>query len=212
MGTALANVRVRSMGTAKKRSRKIGVYMGFDALSHEIEKKASDEAKMILHEADLAAAKITADAQSASKQKVVQAKNDVSSYLEIEKAERLTSAKLSCSKIIADSKEQAMLNSLDKVWEEMLKVCNSPSYKKLLHTLAASAVDELGTTNVLLFTNAADRKHFAGSKYKLGEPIACAGGVVAEKKDGSVRVDKTFESIFDEKKDDLRKRIFAMLF
>ncbi|VVB58494.1 V-type ATP synthase subunit E [Candidatus Anstonella stagnisolia] len=186
--------------------------MGFDALSHEIEKKASDEAKRVLHEADNAAEKIISDAQAASKQKVSQAKGEVSSYLETEKAERLTSAKLACSKIIADSKEQAMLNSLELVWEEMLKERNSPSYKKLLHTLAQSAVEELGTTNVLLFTNSADRKHFAGSKYKLGEPITCAGGVVAEKKDGSVRVDKTFESIFEEKKDDLRKRIFAMLF
>jgi len=186
--------------------------MGFEALSHEIEKKASDEAKRILHEADMAAEKIISDAQSASRQRVSQAKGEVSSYLETEKAERLTSTKLACSKIIADSKEQAVLNSLDLVWGEMLKARNSSSYKKLLHTLADSAVEELGTSNVLLFTNAADRKYFAGTKYKLGEAISAAGGVVVEKKDGSVRVDRTFEAIFDEKKDDLRKRIFAMLF
>lgn len=186
--------------------------MGFDALAHEIEKKAGEEAKRIMHEADAAAEKIIAEAHAASKHKVAQAKGEVSSYLETEKSERLTSAKLACSKKIADAKEQAVLNSLGLVWEEMLKVRNSPAYKKLLHSLAESATEELGTSNVLLFTNSADRKYFAGTKYRLGDSIQCSGGIIAEKKDASVRVDMTLEAIFEEKKDDLRKRIFAMLF
>lgn len=186
--------------------------MGFEALTHEIEKKAAEEAKRIVHEAQEGAKRTVAEADSASRQKVAAAKSEVSSFLDAEKSERFTSAKLACSKILADAKEQAVENSLNKVWEEMLKKRNSPSYKKLLHALAQSAVEELGTQNALIRTNAADRRHFAGTKYKLGEPVSCAGGVVAEKKDASVRVDKTFEAIFAEKKEDLRKQVFATLF
>ena len=186
--------------------------MGFEALTHEIEKKAAEEARKILHDAQLNAKGIISKAEEESKKGIAAAKSEVSSFLESERAERLTSAKLACSKILAEAKEQAVENSLSNVWEEMLKRRTSTSYKKLLHLLAQSAVEELGVPNAVICTNASDRRHFAGTKYGLGEPIACAGGLVAQKKDGSVRVDMTFEAIFAQKREDLRKQIFGMLF
>lgn len=185
--------------------------MGFDALAHELEKKSSDEARAIVAAAHGQAKEIVDSAQFSAKAKVASAKNEVASFLEAEKSERLTSAKLQCSKILSDAREGAVSNSLELVWQQMQKSRTAPSYKKLLSALLAQGIEELGTSDVVLYANEADIKHLKGGRHKV-LAANCTGGVIIEKRDGSVRVDKSFEAIFAEGKDDLRKSIFSMLF
>jgi len=45
-----------------------------------------------------------------------------------------------------------------------------------------------------------------------GSAIECAGGAIVTTQDGRIRIDNTFEANFEERKDEMRKHIFDLLF
>jgi len=78
--------------------------------------------------------------------------------------------------------------------------------------LVKIGTSELGE-NAVIYASKEDFKLLKNLGIKFSEkPIACAGGILIERSDGKVRLNLTFESIFEEKKDLLRKKVHDALF
>ncbi|MCX8197960.1 MAG: V-type ATP synthase subunit E family protein [Candidatus Micrarchaeota archaeon] len=186
--------------------------MGFEDLASELHKSAEAEARKIVHSAEKNAEKIEAEAKEKAELAVKAAKREAIEYSKQESSERLTSAKLSAKKIIDEAKEEAVDAALKQVWEqfksESLKKSN---YPQILDRLIREGLEELGAKDAIVHVRDEDRALVSG--FRLAKlPPGYSGGAILESADGKVRVNKTLEEVFSQKKPQLRKEIFDRLF
>ncbi|HNT60779.1 MAG TPA: V-type ATP synthase subunit E, partial [Candidatus Bilamarchaeaceae archaeon] len=86
------------------------------------------------------------------------------------------------------------------------------AYPRFLNSLVEKGMKELGEERAVVHVAKADRKHLRGGKYQVKDGLDAWGGCVVESADGNVRVDLTLESLLSQKRDVLRKRLYASLF
>ena len=91
----------------------------------------------------------------------------------------------------------------------------STAYKDFLSKMVKDGVAKIGASSVVE-VNAADKKLLGttkSSEYLISAlPIDCIGGAIISSKDGKRRVDNTIESIFGERKEDLRLKLSEQVF
>jgi len=185
--------------------------MGFEDLASELHKQAEAEGRKLEHAAEKSAEKIEEEAREAAEAAARSAKKDAAAYAKQQSSERLTSAKLTAKKILDEARDSAVEASLKQVWlafkSESLKKSNYPA---ILDRLVREGIRELGGKDAAVYVRDEDREFVPGYKPKL--PAEYSGGAILESQDGKVRVNKTLEEAFAQKKTDLRKQIYDKLF
>ncbi len=107
--------------------------------------------------------------------------------------------------------------SIDKVFtkalEEISHVDRSGDYSNLIKSLLDESTRILGTTDVIVFTNAKDKdvvqstlSQFSGAELS-SETIECLGGVKIKSKDGTMTFDNTLDAKIERLKPLIRKDI-----
>jgi vacuolar-type H+-ATPase subunit E/Vma4 len=186
--------------------------MSLDAIAQEIERGAKAKSEEILEEANKEKARILNQAKAQLKeitnQAIAQAQEFGSNY----EKEKLSSAELEAQRIIREAKDEAVEENLKKLWDEFVKFSSDSRYPKFLKRLVATAIEELGTNSVILFCNEKDKKILSSLGLKIGPSIQTAGGVRVESKDSKIISDYTFESIFEQKKQQLKLKLNSLLF
>jgi len=182
--------------------------MGFEDLATELHKSAEAEGRKLIHAAERSAEKIEAEAKDKSEEQLKAAKKEASAYSKQEAAERITSAKLSAKKIVDEAREEAVENGLRQIWQQFksdsLKKSN---YPQLLDRLIREGVSELGSKDAVVYVRDEDRGMVSG--FKLATlPPGYSGGAMLESPNGKIRVNKTLEETFAQKKAGLRKDIY----
>lgn len=110
-------------------------------------------------------------------------------------------------------------DAVDRVFKEALgrisKVARDESYSKLIASLLKEATGMLGSTDVVVYTSAADREsvqsvlgEFAGAEL-AAEDIDCLGGIRITSKDGAVTFDNTLDAKISRLKPLIRREIAA---
>ena len=182
--------------------------MGFEDLASELHKHAEAEGRKLEHAAERSAEKIEEEAREKAEASARSAKKDAAAYVKQQSSERLTSAKLSAKKIVDEARDSAVEASMKQVWSafksESLKKSNYPA---ILDRLLREGIRELGPGDATVYVRDEDRPLVSG--YKLAKlPPEYSGGVIVESPNGRIRVNKTLEDAFAQKKTALRKQIY----
>jgi vacuolar-type H+-ATPase subunit E/Vma4 len=189
-----------------------GIVMGFEDLASELHKSAEAEGRKLIHAAERSSEKFEAEAKEKAEEQLRAAKKEASTYSKQEASERITSAKLSAKKIVDEAREEAVEAALRQAWSQFksdsLKKSN---YPQLLDRLMREGASELGTKDAIAYVRDEDRQLVSGFKLAKLPPEYC-GGAILESPNGRVRVNKTLEEVFAQKKTALRKEIYDKLF
>ena len=185
--------------------------MGFEELASELHKGADAEGRKIVHAAEKNAERIVDEAREKAEGALKNAKKDASEFARQESSERITSAKLASKKIVDEARDEAVEAAISQVWQKFRSESMKKGYPALLDRLVKEGVSELGASKATVYARDEDRQLLRGySTKKL--PAEYSGGAIVESEDGKVRVNKTLEEIFSQKKPELRKQIYDRLF
>jgi vacuolar-type H+-ATPase subunit E/Vma4 len=186
--------------------------MGFEELSHELLKSAEAEAKKIIAAAEKSSEKILEEAREKAASEERAAKKEAASYSKQESSERLTSARLTSKKTVDSAREEAVDSNLLEVWKSF-KAANlkKSTYPQLMQELLEEGLGELGSREATIYVRDEDRALLPGCK-TARLPSGFSGGLIIESANGKIRINKTLEEIFSQKKGMLRKKIYDMLF
>lgn len=186
---------------------------GLQAVKAELRKDAEKNAREALEEGDAEAQRILEEARAQAKQIISRAEGEAQQQA-AEEASRVSGARLAAGRIVAEAREKAIgqvLASLLGELSESASPRNSSKggYGKLFQKLARQGLKEVeGGVIRCRKQDAPLAKKFG----RVGEPIGCKGGLVAESADGRVRLDATFEGLLEEHKDELGSKAHELLF
>ena len=109
--------------------------------------------------------------------------------------------------------EESIDKVFKKAFEEISNVDRSGDYSNLIKSLLDESTRILGTTDVIVFTNAKDKdvvqstlSQFSGAELS-SETIECLGGVKIKSKDGTMTFDNTLDAKIERLKPLIRKDI-----
>ncbi|MBI4399555.1 hypothetical protein HY570_02290 [Candidatus Micrarchaeota archaeon] len=190
--------------------------MGLQELREEILNNAKTSARKIQKESEAEAETIVRTAEEKKKQTLETVKKDVKEVLEREERERVSSARLKAKMIMAEAKESVIKELMDQLFEKMKEYRESSEYKTTLARLVDEGLGQI-SGKVVVYANKEDaslvKKLLGKKKAELSEePIQCIGGVVVTSEDGKVRINNTLEAKFEERKEEVRKSIYDMVF
>ncbi|GEM_PF-709800 len=187
--------------------------MGLELLRKEILDAAAAQAQKADSDATAIMHGIVRSAHTQAKEAMEKAQQEGKAFVDTERSERLSAARLEAGRTLSEAREDAVNAALEKVWAEFCKRRNSKNYPKELLALADKASSELSHGRCVLCANAQDRRILLAAKRKVSNAaVNCVGGVAAETLDGKIRVDCTFEEIFAQNREAIRKEIYARMF
>ncbi|PIT84211.1 hypothetical protein COU37_04660 [Candidatus Micrarchaeota archaeon CG10_big_fil_rev_8_21_14_0_10_45_29] len=187
--------------------------MGLEKLCAEIEDDSRKRSDEIIKQAQKEAKEILSSAKQGAKSSVEAAKAQAKKFSRSESEERITAAQLEAQKLLSEARDEAVKKSLSQAWEQFSDAKKLPQYQKKLRAWAQKALDELSLPGAVVQCNQADRQALLNAGFKLSpEPIECAGGARAASRDGKIVVDYTLEAQFDQKKEELSRKVHSILF
>lgn len=186
--------------------------MGFEELISELHKQSEAEGKKIISAAEKGAEKIQEQSREKTEESLRAAKKEAAAYVKQESSERITSARLSAKKLVDEARDEAVEASLRQVWQKFRSdSLGKGTYGDLLNRLIKEGMRELGSTDATVYVRDEDRSLASG--FRLGKlPAEYSGGAIIESSNGKIRVNKTLEETFAQKKGALRKQIYDKLF
>ncbi len=185
--------------------------MSFEDLANELSRHAESEGKKLMNAAERAAEKTEDAAKEKAEETIRAAKKDASAYVKQESSERITSSKLSAKKIVGEARDEAVEASLKQVWQQFKSDSLRKNYAQLLSRLVSEGAGEIGASDVTVYVRGEDAQLISG--YKTAKlPSEYSGGAIIESANGKIRVNKTLEEIFAQKKSLLRKAIYDKLY
>ena len=182
--------------------------MSLENLGKALMQEGKAEARKIISEAEKQASAELAKAKDAAKEITAVARKKVEEIVVAEQNERISAAKLKAKKIVSDATNTTIDSAMEKIWQEFVKLPSKEDYETILKGLITSAEKELG--NGVVNVNANDMRLAKKiSKNVSDKPADISGGAIVTSKNGKIIIDNSLESIFDSKKDEVRKIIFS---
>ncbi|HID72795.1 TPA: hypothetical protein EYP38_02530 [Candidatus Micrarchaeota archaeon] len=133
--------------------------------------------------------------------------------LEGQKNERIAWARLEAKRILAEAREDAIKNVLEGFFEALGKAKKGKAYKGFMAKAVKSAVSELGTSGLVIHVCKGEGKLVGRVRgAKVVQDLDALGGAIVESKNGKMRVNLTLETLFESRRDELRKKISDKIF
>jgi vacuolar-type H+-ATPase subunit E/Vma4 len=186
--------------------------MGIEKLKGSLLSEAQEDARKVLSEAEVQSRAILDEERARRASMKQDAEKTIERTLQEQKNERIAWARLESKRIVAEAREDAIKNVLEDFFEALGSVRKAPEYRKFLAAAANSAAEELGSGAVIHVAKG-DKLLFSPPKgSKVVEDLEGLGGAMAESSDGKIRVDMTLETLFESRRDEVRKKIYDNLF
>ncbi|UPM42088.1 V-type ATP synthase subunit E [Halocatena salina] len=192
--------------------------MSLDTVVEDIREEARARADDIREEAEEEAQSIIAEAESEAEEIVEQREREVERTIEQEREQRLSSAKLEAKQQRLEAR-RTILESVRASIESELTTLEA-SREELTHTLLDDAAEEFDGDAAVdvygrdddaeLIKSILEDEGYDGFTY-AGE-YDCLGGVVVESDSSRVRVNNTFDSVFEDVWDDNLREVSERLF
>lgn len=180
--------------------------MGLEAVKEEVIRTAKTQEESLIADARKETIKIINKAEK----KIAEIKEEIhaetKSKIDVIKKQELASAELENKKMLLEAKKQL----IDKVFNEAQKkveILDSKKREEYINKLLEKAKDDIGVEN--LYCNKNDAKFM---KDFNAEAIDIMGGLIAENKDGTVRVDYSFDTMLQNIKENELQSINKVLF
>jgi vacuolar-type H+-ATPase subunit E/Vma4 len=185
--------------------------MGIEKLTGSLVDEAQRESREIVKTAQWHVDKMVKEEKAKESLYKADAKSQVESRLAEQKNERLAWARLEAKRILAESKEDAISNSLEGFFEELKGIQKTTIYKAFLKRAVEDALAELGGKPIV-HTVKGDLTISKIRGVKTVSDLSGLGGAIVESSDSSVRIDLRMETIFELQRDALRKEVYGKLF
>jgi V/A-type H+-transporting ATPase subunit E len=186
--------------------------MGIERLKGSLISEAREEAQKITGAAREQANGITEAEDRKCLAMKKEAEASVKKLLDDLRGERIAWARLESKRITAEAREDAIKGALDGLFEALEASRKSPEYRKYMARSANDAVAELGA-GATIHVVRGDKALLGQVKgAKIVEDLDSLGGVLAESADGKIRMNFTLETLFEGRRDEVRKQVHDLLF
>ena len=187
-----------------------GIAMSLEKLVEDILQKGRERAAEIVREGEAERDEQVAIAQSRMAEDRTKAEKKAEARIALMEQHELSGAELSARKTLLAAQREVLEDLKEQVLSELT---HYPSDKKsaLYSKLFAKAEAELGDCYV--YSSRADEPTLKlPPGMERGGTMECAGGLVFESKDRSVRLDYRFETMLESVWDERMKEIYEQLF
>jgi len=186
--------------------------MGIEKLKGSLLSEANEDAQKIVQSAEAHVSGMLDEERSRKAAMKKDAEKEVARLLEEQRNERIAWARLESKRVIAEAKEDAIKGVLEDFFDALKGARKTPEYKRFLGKAVLEAVSELGGDVVIHILKGEKPLIPAVKGSKVVEDLDALGGAMVETSDGKIRVDLTLETLFESKRDDVRKSIYEKLF
>lgn len=185
----------------------------------KIKEDTEKEVKAVLEEARSKADGIIKEAQSRAKGEEEEILRRGAREAELVKQRIIADAKLKARKQKLNVKEAAIQAAFGEAEKELRKFGSTAEYPSVLKKIIKEAVNSIGSEDMEIITNKADRKIVTQdflkslSKFNIAlspQTIETSGGVIVRAK--NTEVDNTFETRMARMRDNLRTKVAKILF
>ncbi|VVC03174.1 V-type ATP synthase subunit E [Candidatus Bilamarchaeum dharawalense] len=186
--------------------------MGIEKLKGSLLTEANEDARKIIETAEAHVRKMVEEERSKASAMKSGAEKEVDGLLNDQKNERLAWARLESKRILAEAREDAIKSVLEEFFDALKNVKKNPEYKKFLGRAVADAATELDSP-VTVHVLKGDKSLIPALKNaKIVEDLESLGGALVETNDGKIIIDLTLETLFESKRDEIRKQVYDRLF
>jgi len=186
--------------------------MGIEKLKNSLLSEATGEAEKIVQTAEAHVKSMLEEERAKRKQMEEEAEKEIGKLLEDQKNERIAWARLEAKRINAEAREDAIGNVLEDILAELKSARGSPEYREFLKRAVPDAVSELGKGSKVHVLKGEKKLLPKLSGAAVSEDLTGLGGALVESEDGKIWIDLRLETLFDSRRDEIRKRIDEKLF
>ncbi len=190
------------------------VYMGIENVAASLLEESRNEAGRIIRDADQAVNQMASGEQARRVVLLKHAEEEAHVLIEEERRERIAWARLEAKRILNEAKEDMIREKLDEFFALLGNVRKEPKYKEFLKGALQRATDELKGQpgGIIVYCAKEDKAALADTNAKIVPTLDTFGGIIAESNDRTVRIDLTLETLFENKRDELRALIYREIF
>ncbi|MFP3950212.1 MAG: V-type ATP synthase subunit E [Candidatus Micrarchaeia archaeon] len=186
--------------------------MGIGHLTADILAEARKEAKAITDEAEAEKKKVIKEARQKAKERLAAAEKSADEFVEAQRRERVAWAKLEAKKMEGEARETVISEAMDGLYKKLSGFRKDKRYPGFLKERVQEAMDEIQVDNHTVHVCKGDKSYLKGIKATIKEDLSGMGGAIVVSPNGNVRVDCTLSSLFEEKREVLRKKLYERLF
>ncbi len=186
--------------------------MGIEKLKSSLLSEAQQESARIVEDAQKQAKTMLEEERARCAAMKSTAEKELESRLEEQREERLAWARLEARRILAEAREDAIKSVLEDFFEVLNTMRKSGDYKKLLSTTLSQAISDVGPGSTIHVLKGDKALLSAPKNVKVVEDLEGLGGLVAESANGKIISDHTIETIFETRRDEMRKNVNEKLF
>lgn len=186
--------------------------MGIEKLKGSLLSEANEDARKIIETAEAHVRSMVEEERSKASAIKKNAEAEVERLMEEQKNERLAWARLESRRILAEAREDAIKGVLDDFFDALKSARGSPEYKRFISKAVAEAAAELGS-KVTIRILKGERKLVPTLKdVTVVEDLDALGGAIVESSDGKILIDLTLETLFESRRDEIRKQVNDKIF
>jgi vacuolar-type H+-ATPase subunit E/Vma4 len=188
--------------------------MGLEDMLNRIKADAEEQYAKIIADARSEAEKIDADARRRSAEIIAQSAAQTGKELQEERLRSIASVRLESKRKLLVARDAALRKYEEEASRIVDEFPKSSAYKDFLVRVIRDGVSKIGSGAVVRL-NSKDRSLVSGNseEYTISdEPLNSKGGALITSSDGKRRVDNTLESIFDDRKDELKLKLAEQVF
>jgi len=166
----------------------------------------------IIADAKAEAAQIDADVQAKSQTLISQSRADSEKEASEDRVRSIASFKLDAKRKMLEARDEVLRMYEQQANGYLNDFVNSPDYQDFLIKVTKEGVAEIGSGAVVQVT-AKDRSILNSAGFQISpDPINSIGGAIIVSEDEKRRVDNTIESIFSDRKQELRLELLKQVF
>jgi V/A-type H+/Na+-transporting ATPase subunit E len=186
--------------------------MGLEEMMSAIKTNTSAQHDKIIADARSEAQRIEAEAKSKSEALIIQSRSQSEKEVQEGRIRSIASFKLEAKRKMLEAKDEIMRGYEDQATSFLNDFTKSPEYKDFLLKVTKEGVSQIGS-DAIVQVNARDRNILNGSGFQISaDPINSIGGAIITSGDKKRRVDNTVESIFSDRKQELRLELMTQVF
>ncbi|MBI4439167.1 hypothetical protein HY640_04500 [Candidatus Woesearchaeota archaeon] len=180
--------------------------MGIEEVKEEITAEARRQAAETIASARKEAERITKAASQQEEEKKKTAIKQLEEQLAMNNQKELAAAEIDSSKSILEAKKKAVEEAFNEAANRIAK--STPAQRKEhIKRLLEKANEQIQISKVCCSEK--DLKHIDGVR---AEPRNLTGGIIAENKEGTIRIDYSYDAILEKVKEEKLKDVAKTLF
>lgn len=180
--------------------------MGLEAVKEEVIRSAKNQKQSLIAEARKETIRMMNEAEKKIAEMKEKSNVETKRMMDVIKKQELASAELENKKMLLEAKKQLIESVFSEVQKKIMAL-NGEKNEVYLNKLLEKAKNDIGVENVYC-----SKKHTKFLKGLSTEPVDIIGGLIAENKEKTVRVDYSFDTMLESMKENELQTISKILF